>query len=207
MRLQLALDFIDIEGALHILRDVKEVIDIVEVGTPFIVRFGLKPVIEIKKEFPDLTVLADLKIMDAGAHEAQMAYDAGADIVTVLGVADDATIKGTIEVAKKENKEVLIDMIAVKDIETRAIEIDAMGADYICVHTAFDVQDQGLNPLEELELVGKVVKNAKTAVAGGIKTETLKKIIPFSPAIVVCGGGITSKKDKYAAAKEMKDLM
>jgi len=32
-----------------------------------------------------VAVLADLKIMDAGEHEANLAFEAGADIVTVLG--------------------------------------------------------------------------------------------------------------------------
>ena len=84
MKLQLALDFATIEDSIKILKEVNEVIDIVEIGTPFLLQDGLKAVRKIKGAYPALTVLADLKVMDAGAHEARMAFDAGADIITVL---------------------------------------------------------------------------------------------------------------------------
>ena len=44
---------------------------------------------------------ADLKIMDAGEHEANLAFNAGADIVTVLGVAHDETIRGVVRAARR----------------------------------------------------------------------------------------------------------
>ncbi|GJM70492.1 hypothetical protein HMSSN036_27080 [Paenibacillus macerans] len=63
-------------------------------------------------------MLADLKVMDAGAYEVMKAAEAGADIVTILGATDDATIRGAVEEAKKHNTKILVDMINVKDIET-----------------------------------------------------------------------------------------
>lgn len=65
---------------------------------------GLRAVKEIKAEFPSLKVLADLKIMDAGRYEVMKASEAGADIITVLGVSDDSTIRGAVEEARKQNK-------------------------------------------------------------------------------------------------------
>lgn len=207
MKLQLALDFIDIDGAKAVLREVADVIDIVEIGTPFIVKDGIKAITEIKNSYPALKVLADIKIMDAGEYEAKLAFDAGADIVTVLGDADDATVDGVVKAARKFDKEVMVDMISVADITKRATQIDKMEVDYICVHTAFDVQNQDRNPLEELKLLRRVVKKAKAAVAGGIKINTLKQIIPYKPEIVIVGSSITGRKDKRKAALEMKQLL
>ena len=52
-----------------------------------------------------MRVLADLKIMDAGGYEVAKASEAGADIITVLGVSDDATIKGAVaEAPSKASK-------------------------------------------------------------------------------------------------------
>ena len=45
----------------------------------------MEPVRRIKERFPCLEVLCDTKIMDAGAYEARLAFEAGADYVTVLG--------------------------------------------------------------------------------------------------------------------------
>lgn len=207
MKLQLALDFITMQEAKDLLEELGTSIDIVEIGTPFVIQEGIKAVQEIKHEFPSLIVLADLKIMDGGKHEANMAFEAGADIVTVLGVSDNATIKASVEQSKKHNKSVMVDMIGVQDIQKRAVEIDNLEADYICVHTAFDIQATGENPLFELQKVKSVVKNAKIAVAGGIKLKTIHEIVKEHPEIIIVGGGITGQPDRKQAALKMKEIM
>lgn len=188
MELQLALDLVNIPEAKQVVAEVAEFIDIVEIGTPVVINEGLHAVKAIKEAFPQLRVLADLKIMDAGGYEVAKASEAGADIITVLGVSDDATIKGAVAEALKQGKQVMVDMINVKDIESRAVEIDALGVDYICVHSGYDHQAEGKNSFEELAAIKRVVKHAKTAVAGGIKMETLPEVIQANPDLVIVGG-------------------
>jgi 3-hexulose-6-phosphate synthase len=207
MELQLAIDLVDIPEAIEIVKEVEEYIDIVEIGTPVVKIWGLQAVKQMKEAFPHLKVLADLKTMDAAAYEVMKASEAGADIVTILGVAEDLSIKGAVEEAKKQGKKVLVDMIAVKNLEERAKEVDAMGVDYICVHTGYDLQAVGKNSFEDLKKIKGVVKNAKTAIAGGIKLETLPEVIKEKPDLVIVGGGIANQDDKKAVARKMKELM
>ena len=152
-------------------------------------------------------VLADLKIMDAADYEVSQAVKFGADITTILGVAEDASIKAAIDEAHKHNKELLVDMIAVQDIEKRAKELDEMGADYIAVHTGYDLQAQGQSPLENLRKVKSVIKNSKVAVAGGIKPDTIESIVSEDPDLVIVGGGIANADDPKAAAKQCRDAI
>ncbi|GEN32675.1 MULTISPECIES: 3-hexulose-6-phosphate synthase [Aneurinibacillus] len=207
MELQLALDLVNIPEAKALVKEVEEYIDIVEIGTPVVINEGLRAVKEIKEAFPNLKVLADLKIMDAAGYEVMKASEAGADIITILGAAEDMSIKGAVEEAKKQGKKILVDMIAVKDLEKRAKEVDEFGVDYICVHTGYDLQAVGKNSFEDLQTIKRVVKNAKTAIAGGIKLETLPEVIKAQPDLVIVGGGITGQADKKAAAAEMKKLV
>ncbi|PLR85316.1 3-hexulose-6-phosphate synthase [Bacillus sp. V33-4] len=207
MELQLALDLVNIPEAIELVREVEEHIDIVEIGTPVVINEGLRAVKEMKEAFPNLKVLADLKIMDAAGYEVMKASEAGADIVTILGAAEDESIKGAVEEAKKQGKKILVDMIAVKDLQRRAKEVDALGVDYICVHTGYDLQAVGQNSFEDLATIKRVVKNAKTAIAGGIKLETLPEVIKAQPDLVIVGGGITGKEDRKAAAAEMQRLI
>ncbi|WP_144697952.1 3-hexulose-6-phosphate synthase [Fictibacillus phosphorivorans] len=207
MKLQLALDLVDIPGAIELVKEVEEYIDVVEIGTPVVINEGLKAVKEVKAAFPNLTVLADLKIMDAAGYEVSQASAAGADIITILGTAEDESIKGAVEEAKKQGKQILVDMIAVKDIAVRAQELDELGADYICVHTGYDLQAVGKNSFEDLHTIKSVVKNAKTAIAGGIKLETLPEVIKENPDLIIVGGGITSKDDKRVIARKMQELI
>ncbi|MDO7905662.1 3-hexulose-6-phosphate synthase [Paenibacillus sp. JX-17] len=207
MELQLALDLVTAQEGIEIVREVEPFIDIVEIGTPIVINEGLNAVKVIKDAFPNLKVLADLKIMDAGGYEIQKAAEAGADIVTVLGATNDLTIKGAVEEAKKQGKKILIDMINVPNLEQRAREVDALGVDYICVHTGYDGQAAGHNPFEDLATIKKVVKNAKTAVAGGLKLETLPEAIKAQPDLVIVGGGIASQSDKKGAAEKIANLV
>ncbi|MCY9667680.1 3-hexulose-6-phosphate synthase [Paenibacillus alginolyticus] len=207
MELQLALDLVDIPQAKEVIKEVEAYIDIVEIGTPVVINEGLRAVKEIKDAFPHLEVLADLKVMDAAGYEVMKASEAGADIVTILGVAEDMTIKGAVEEAKKQGKKILVDMIGVKNLEQRAKEVDAFGVDYICVHTGYDLQAVGKNSFEDLQTIKRVVKYAKTAVAGGIKLSTLPDVVKSQPDLVIVGGGITSEKDKKAVAAEMQKMV
>ncbi|WP_102336346.1 3-hexulose-6-phosphate synthase [Salimicrobium jeotgali] len=207
MKLQLALDLVNIPEAKELVKEVEDHIDVVEIGTPIIKIEGLKAVREMKEAFPNLEVLADLKTMDAAAYEVQKASEANADIVTVLGAAEDESIKGAVEEARNQGKEVLVDLIAVKDIETRAKELDELGVDYICVHTGYDLQAVGKNSFEDLQTIKNVVKNAKTAIAGGIKLDQLEEVIKVQPDLVIVGGGIAGQEDKKAVAAKMQEMI
>ena len=207
MKLQLALDTFSIQQSLNILEELADVVDIVEIGTPMIVRDGVHAVKAVKTAFPKLSVLADVKIMDGGKQEAESAFEAGADIVTVLAVAEDQTIKNVVESGKQYGRQVMADMIAVRDFAARANVLDTFGLDYMCVHTAFDIQHTGQSPLYELKRLKETVKHTKTAVAGGIKPETLSEIVEQKPDIVIVGGEIASSNDKRAIAVAMKNTM
>jgi len=146
MKLQLSLDLVTLPEAIQVLNQVADLIDIAEIGTPFIIRDGVRSIRELRRAFPTLALLADLKIMDAGEHEAALAFEAGADIVTVLGVAHDATSRGALTAASHYGRQVMVDMIGVRNLAERAAEIDCLGAHYVCVHTAFDQQRTGEDP-------------------------------------------------------------
>ena len=42
MKLQLSLDFIELEDAFMLLNDVKDYVDIIEIGTPFLINNGAR---------------------------------------------------------------------------------------------------------------------------------------------------------------------
>ena len=204
MKLQVALDTLTLDECMKLLEETKGSVDIAETGTPFIIEEGMRPVKAIKEKFPEIEVLADAKIMDAGEYEADKCFAAGADIVTVLGVSHDETILGCVRSAKKYGRKVMVDMINVQDLEQRTREIDEMGVDYICVHTAFDVQASGQDSLEELKTVNKVIKHAESAVAGGVKLNKIDDIVQEGAAVIVVGGAICNAKDRSQMAKDMK---
>ncbi len=207
MKLQLALDSTDVEMAKELLSEVQDIIDIAEIGTPLIIKEGVRAVEQIREQFPSLSLLADLKIVDGGRYESELAFRAGADIVTVLGVADDITVQDVIRSARDNGKAAMVDMLCVLDMGERSEEIDGMLADYICVHTAFDLQTISAPPLHELKTVKTVVTNARIAIAGGINEQTIIDILDENPDIVVVGSAITGSKDPRETALIFKNMI
>ncbi len=207
MKLQIALDTLSLDECIALLEETKGYVDIAEVGTPFIIEEGLRPVRVLKERFPEIDVLADVKIMDAGHLEESSCFKAGADIVTVLGLTHDETVLGALEAAKEHGGKIMIDMIGVQNIEERTQQLEAMGVDIICVHTAFDIQSTGHNPLEELKRVNTVIKTAQRAIAGGVKLSTVDEIVQEGIDIVVVGGAISNANNRALAAKQLKERL
>ena len=204
LELQLAIDLLNKEEAAKLANKVKDYVDIVEIGTPIVINEGLPAVQHLNDNIEGVKVLADLKIMDAADYEVSQAVKFGADVITILGVAEDASIKAAVEEAHKSGKELLVDMIAVQDLEKRAKELDDLGADYIAVHTGYDLQAEGQSPLESLRKVKSVISNSKVAVAGGIKPDTIKDIVAENPDLIIVGGGIANADDPVEAAKQCR---
>ena len=101
MKLQFAMDTLTTEAALELAAAAAPHVDILELGTPLIKSAGLSAVTAIKKAHPDKIVFADLKTMDAGELEADIAFAAGADLVTVLGSPATAPSSGAVKAAEE----------------------------------------------------------------------------------------------------------
>lgn len=190
------------EEAVDTVRRLYDRIDIIEVGTPMIFDYGLKCVGEMKKLFPQKIVLADMKIMDAGQQETGMAVKMGADIITVMGAANNLTIEMAVEAAHKGGKKIMVDLLGVDQIERKAIALEDMGVDYICVHTAFDMKQESDRPIEELERVKRVIRSGRTAIAGGITLKELDAVMAGAPDVVIVGGGILNSADLVETADQ-----
>jgi 3-hexulose-6-phosphate synthase len=198
--LQVALDCLKIAEALRISSEVEEYVDILEVGTPLLKSEGLRTVEILKKVFMEKIIFADMKTMDVGDLEAKMAFDAGADIMSVCSLAPKQTIRAAIEEGKMRDKKVLVDLLGEKDKILAAEEIKGMGPHYFCIHTGIDEQKAGKDPLEVVGAFSKKIL-IPFAIAGGIKAEDVGKIMPFNPSIIIVGGFITKSQNPKEAAK------
>lgn len=168
---------------------------------------GMAPVKALKDKYPDLIVLADSKIIDGGEIECRDICENGADIITVLAVADSSTIKEVVDTAHKFGRKVLADLICVNDIPKRSKEILELGVDYIGVHTGVDMQKNGRTPLNDLRELITVIHGNQVAVAGGVKLNTIQDYTAEKPEIIIAGGALYNAPDIRKAVIEMKEAM
>jgi 3-hexulose-6-phosphate synthase/6-phospho-3-hexuloisomerase len=204
---QLALDMMHLKRAMEIAREAVEGgVDWLEAGTPLIKSEGLECVRALKRAFPDRTIVADMKVMDTGAFEVEMAAKAGADVVHVLGAADDETIQDAVRAGRKYGVKVCVDLIGVPDRVKRAQEVEAMGVHHVCVHVSIDKQMMGLDPVENVREVAAAT-GLPVAVAGGVNSETAAAVVEAGAVIVIVGGAITKAERPAEAARVIKEAI
>ncbi len=202
-RIQLALDFVNLDRAIKVAQEAADYVDILEAGTPLIKSEGLDAVRKLRKLFPDKKIVADMKIMDAGRVEVEAAAKAGADIVDVCAQASDATIAECVAAAANVGCEIIVDLIACEDVISRAIRAQELGADYVAVHTAIDEQMQAKTPFKTVMEVASKLK-IPVAAAGGINSETAAEAAKAGAQIIIVGGAITKDSDPAQAARKIR---
>jgi len=204
---QIALDFVNLNRALRVAEAAAAGgADWLEAGTPLIKSEGLDCLRALRRGFPQKTLVADMKIMDVGRIESESAFKAGANVVCVLGVADDSTIRECVEAAKNYGGRVMVDLLGLSDPTRRAKEVEKMGIDYIGMHTSIDEQMRGKDPFSQLREVSRTV-SVPIAVAGGINSETAAKAIDAGASVVIVGGAVIKAKDPREATRLIKEAI
>lgn len=203
MKIQLALDRLSIEKAKNLARKAKMFVDIIEVGTGLIKDFGMESVREIKKEFPDKLILADIKTIDEGAYEFTSAFSNGADIATVMAAASISTLRACYETAKSFNKTMMIDLLEVEDEKVYSLKEfrDAI----FCVHAPSDGGKKDLKSLLK-DFGEKFGEINNIAVAGGVDYDTINIIKQAGVNIVIIGGAITKSNSVEESARKFKEM-
>ncbi|HPS91612.1 MAG TPA: bifunctional hexulose-6-phosphate synthase/ribonuclease regulator [Methanothrix sp.] len=205
--LQVALDLLELDRSIQIAKEaVSGGADWIEAGTPLIKSEGMDAVREIKKALPGTKIVADMKTVDTGAMEVEMAAKAGADIVALLAVSDNSTIEDALRAARKYGVQIMMDLISVPDPVKRSRELEAIGVDYICVHVGIDQQMTGRDTVDFLKEIAKVV-STPLAAAGGIDPVTGAEAIASGAAIVIVGGSIVRSADVTASALKLRDAI
>jgi len=99
--LQVALDNFSLSDALESTRLLAPELDVIEAGTLLCLATGADSIKALRTLYPDNKIVADLKIVDAGGELANMACTKGADWVTVMCNAANATKAKAVEAAEK----------------------------------------------------------------------------------------------------------
>lgn len=206
VKLQLAMDTLDGDEALRLADRTAPFVDILEAGTPLIKSVGIGIVRKLKAAHPDKFVLADLKSSDVGAYEANMAFTAGADIVTTQGITTFATIAEVQREADQWKRRAEVDMTGVKDPVARAREVKEAGVSLVLYHRSIDEEltegalwdEKAVNTVREMCALGLDV-----AIAGGIHYDILPLLKGVPIYGVVVGRGITAQADPAQAADKI----
>lgn len=206
MKLQIAIDRMTIKDAEEMMQRITRYADIVEVGTSLIKDYGLSGSVGyFKKEFPEQVLLADIKTCDEGGYEFQKCYEAGADLATVMGFSDNATIAACREQAVAFGKKYVIDLMGTD--EKRASELRRRFPDAVFgVHLPSDCHGQGLDDLVR-NMCRQFPSGTEISAAGGIKPESVPILKENGVDIVIVGSAVTKAEDPGAEAAAFAALI
>lgn len=205
-RLQVALDVRDLPSALAPLPRVIAHIDIIECGTVLILAEGLRAVREIRALFPNTTILADIRIAEAGSILSRMAFEAGANLVSVVAGASMTTVRQVCAVAAEFNGEVQVELADEWFDPDRAHQWRDAGVQHIIVKRSRDREASGdlswkptdLERIDQLAAMGFTI-----TVTGGITATDLTTFAGHPVGIIIAGRSITTATDPAAAAAEL----
>ncbi|HXF63340.1 MAG TPA: orotidine 5'-phosphate decarboxylase / HUMPS family protein [Caldilineaceae bacterium] len=200
--IQVSLDVTTLDEALALAdAAMRAGVDWLEAGTPLILAEGLRSVQALRAAYPETPIVADLKTMDGAGLEAEMMFKAGATMTVVMGQAHDASIIEQVKMARRYGGKVMCDVMLCPDKPRRAREAEALGVDYIIVHTGFDERNMvpGLSPLDDLPGVLEAVSIPVQAV-GGLTVEQALRTLEMGAQIVVFGAPLVISDSEFKAA-------
>lgn len=204
--LQIAMDYTSLPKALEMAVLTAPEVDIIEIGTPLCKAAGMEAVRAMREICPDKLILADVKTPDVGGLEAAMAFDAGADMMTVIGGATIPTVKEALAVARKRGKDMLMELTGVRDIIERATEWRQIGVERIVYHREWDAQSAGREwTQEDKDVVHRLIDMGyKVTITGGMTIELLPFFADLPVSVLICGRHIRESADPRASARQMR---
>lgn len=208
-RLQVAVDNPDLVHALSALNRAEPAVDIIECGTILIISEGLRAVRTIRSLYPDRTILADVRIAEAGSLISHHCFEAGADWVSCVAGASLTTIDQVVQVAAEFGGEVQVELGEEYD-PARARAWRDLGVQHVIVKRSRDREAAGelsWGP-SDLARVGELAELGFTVtITGGIGVGELDTFDGSPVGVVIVGRNIMGADDPLAAARAFKEAI
>jgi bifunctional enzyme Fae/Hps len=202
--LQIALDIPSLERVKKIINELPESDRIIlEVGTPLLKKYGVNIIRDLRKVAKDMFIVADMKTLDVGKVEVDLAFEETADAVVVAGLAAAVTIDKFIHEAKRLAIYAVVDMMNVEDPVKKLQSLESL-PDVVILHRGIDVESTGKTHWDVIKEMRQTFTEKKflVAVAGGITPESAPVALANGADIIIVGRYITQSKDVERAVRE-----
>lgn len=207
--LQLALDTFDLPSALAPMQRARAHIDVVEAGTILCYAEGMHAVRALRALYPDKILLADVRIAEAGSIIAKLAFDAGADWVTVVSGATPATMEVVLKEARSRERDVQLELIDGWTWQ-QASEWRALGIEQVIAHRSRDGEALGdlswkESDFDEMRRLADL--GFKVTIAGSVSVDDMPRFADVPIYVFTVGRAIRSAADPAAAAAAFQEAI
>jgi bifunctional enzyme Fae/Hps len=206
--LQIALDVPSLERNKTIIDCLPESDRIIlEVGTPLLKKYGAKVIRDLREVAKDYFVIADLKTLDVGKVEVDLAFEETADAVVCAGLAAPETIDEFLHETQRLGIYGVVDTMNVDNPIAKLKSLRNF-PDVVILHRPIDVEKSGKqHAWEMIKEIKQTFKDKKflVAVAGGITPQNVQEALGFGADIIIVGRYITQCRDVERATRDFLD--
>lgn len=198
MKLQVSLDLPQLEKAVAYALEIQNEVDIIEVGSLLIYKYGEQAIKQFREALPQTLILADMKIADRGKEASKIAFQAGADWVTVVAGTSKNVIHTVCSTAHDMGKKVMLDLIDASSLGQSALEAQTLGVDALLFHKPTDEHAQELSA-DQWDIVKGNTK-LPVFIAAPITRDSLKIILSFKPDGII----ISKSSEKEMSVEDIR---
>lgn len=202
--LQIALDVPSLKKTLDIIKQVPHSDRILlEAGTPLVKRYGVDVIKKLREVSKEVFITCDLKTLDVGKVEVDMAYEATSDAVVASGLAAKETLDKFIHEAQRLGIYAIVDMMNVENPVEKLTSLKEK-PDVVILHRAIDVEASAKPRWDFIKEIKALYKKKKVlvAVAGGVVPETASVALKSGADLLIVGRYITQSLDPERAVRE-----
>ncbi len=198
--IQIALDQTCLDDAIAVAEKVQSYVDVIEVGTILAFAEGMNAVKTLRSQYPDHILVCDMKTTDGGAILSKMAFEAGADWITVSAAALIATIEVCKKVADEFNGEIQIEIYGnwTMDDAKRWVELGITQAIY---HRSRDAELAGIgwtdNDIEKMRQLSEI--GLELSITGGIVLKELYLFEGIKAKTFIAGRALAGEQGQQTA--------
>ena len=214
--LQIALDAPDIESAKRVISELPRSDSIIfEMGTPLIKRYGTDVISKVREIEKDAFIIADLKTLDVGQVEVDIAFDETADAVVASGLAPVETLDKFVYEAHRLGIYAFIDNMNVPD-PLKVLKSLRELPDVVILHRGIDTEKRSgeksaeeKSPWGDIKNIKRHFKDKKilVAVAGGIEPDTAVLALKDGADIIIVGRDITQSRDIERSTRRYLNIL
>ncbi|MDF9398892.1 3-keto-L-gulonate-6-phosphate decarboxylase UlaD [Vibrio sp. 1180_3] len=198
--IQIALDQTDLISAIEVAKNVESFVDVIEVGTILAFAEGMNAVKTLRNNHPDHILVCDMKTTDGGAILARMAFEAGADWITVSAAAHIATIGACKNIADELGREIQIEIYGNWTFTDAQAWVD-LGITQAIYHRSRDAELAGVSwTNEDLEKMRRLSElGLELSITGGIVPEDLYLFEGIKAKTFIAGRALAGEKGRATA--------
>lgn len=205
--LQIALDTPDIDRVKDLLGRIPDSDRILlEAGTPLIKKYGVDVIRDLREIAKSSFIIADLKTLDVGQVEVDLAFEETADAVVASGLASKETLDKFIYEANRVGVYSIVDMMDVHDPLATLKSLKEI-PEVVVLHRGIDAESAEKTKWTLIKDIKQtfVGKRVLIAVAGGVEPSTAPDALKAGADILIVGRYITQSRDPERATRDILD--